>query len=147
MKRNTRALVVYIGIHVAIPLICLTAMLITQFVQKTPASLFSGCWFHDVLFLYCPLCGGTRAAGALARFDFWEAFQYNAAVVIFLIAFLIGDLIVFVRLVRKKEKWWSVPRWCWFAAIGLFVGYTVLRNLLMVLWEIDPTGDLVSFWQ
>jgi len=146
MKRHHRNLMFYISLHVAIPVICLVAYLVIQFTSKVPVTA-PGCWFHDLLFLYCPLCGGTRAAGALARLDFAEAFRYNAAVVIFLIVFLIGDAVILIRLLRKKENWWSIPNWCWFAVAGLFVGYTVLRNLLMVFFGIDPTGDLAIFWQ
>jgi len=145
VKRKVRALAVYIGIHAMIPLACLLALLLRTVVEKTPTA-FGGCWIHDLLFLYCPLCGGTRAAAALARLDFVEAFRCNAAVVIFLIFFVILDLVVLIRLLRKRENWWSVPLWCWISAIGLFVGYTLLRNILMVVWGIDPTGDLVSFW-
>ena len=146
MKRKSRALAVYIGIHAAIPVLGLAAMLITEFVQKTPNRLLSGCWVHDLLFLYCPLCGGTRAAGALARLDVLNAFRYNAAVVIFLLVLLIWDVVAFVRMLRGKTRWWSFPRGFWLFMVGLFVGYTILRNLLMIFWAIDPVGDLAAFW-
>ena len=146
MKRNSRAVALYIGIHVAIPLLCLVAQLVTEVVLKTPNRLLSGCWIHDLLHLYCPLCGGTRAAGAIARFDFLEAFRYNAAVVIFLIVMLAWDVVAFVRLLQKKSRWWSFPRKFWLYMVWLFVGYTILRNLLVMVWGIDPVGDLAAFW-
>lgn len=147
MKAAKRPIYLYIGIHLAIPLIALLAKIFSLYAQKTPTTPFSGCWVHDFLFLYCPLCGGTRATGALARFDIAEAFRYNAAVVIFAFLFLIVDIVLLVRLLRKKEKWWSIPLWCWLAVVGLFAGYTVLRNVLMIFWGIDPVGDLAVFWQ
>ncbi|MBQ9805315.1 MAG: DUF2752 domain-containing protein [Clostridia bacterium] len=85
-----------------IPVICLLAVLLRRFLQNAPPIL-SNCWVHDLLFLYCPLCGGTRALGAMLRFDFFEAFRYNAAVVIFSALFLIGDLVLLIRLLRKKR--------------------------------------------
>lgn len=146
MKRNSRAWAIYIGVHVAIPVLCFAAMLITEYVQKTPNRLFSGCWSHDLLFLYCPLCGGTRAAGALARFDIAEALRYNAAVVIFLLVMLIWDVVAFVRILRSKDRPWAFPRRFWLYTVLLFAGYTILRNLLMIFWSIDPVGDLAAFW-
>ena len=146
MKQPKRALALYIGAHVAIPFLCLFAKLITEAVQKTPNRLFSGCWSHDWLHLYCPLCGGTRAAGALARLDFLQAFRYNAAVVIFLTVMLAWDIVAFVRLLQKKPRWWSFPRRFWLYTVALFAGYTILRNLLVILWGIDPVGDLAAFW-
>jgi hypothetical protein len=39
-----------------------------------------------------------------------------------------------------------LPTWCWIAACVALVAYFILRNLLMIVFGIDPTGDLVYFW-
>lgn len=145
MKQKQRPLYLYIGFHVMIPILFLLAMLLRNLLQSAPPILLN-CWIHDLWHLYCPLCGGTRAVSAMIRLDFLEALRYNAAVVILFFLFLIGDLVLLIRLLRKKEKWWSIPLWCWIGAAALLLGYTVLRNLLMVVWRIDPTGDLALFW-
>ncbi|MBQ3014183.1 MAG: DUF2752 domain-containing protein, partial [Clostridia bacterium] len=43
--------------------------------------ILGGCLMHR-LFIYCPLCGGTRAVAALLRLDFVAALKYNAFVVL-----------------------------------------------------------------
>ena len=144
MKKLSKPTLIYVGMHTVIPALLIAAVLIRKNLETLP-SFFSNCWVHDVLFLYCPLCGGTRAVTAMSQLDFVEAFRYNAAVVIFAFLFLIADLVILIRLIRKKENWWVIPQWSWIAALGLFVGYTVLRNLLLVIWGIDPTGDLAVF--
>ena len=44
--------------------------------------LFPRCMFHDATELYCPGCGGTRAAHALANFRIGEAFRQNLLLMI-----------------------------------------------------------------
>ncbi len=145
MKQKNSPLILYIGFHVTIPILILLAIPLRSLLQNAPPIL-SNCWIHDLLHLYCPLCGGTRSVSAMIRLDFLEALRYNAAVVILFVLFLIGDLVLLLRLLRKKEKWWSIPSWCWIGATVFLLGYTILRNLLMVVWGIDPTGDLALFW-
>ncbi|MBR5119659.1 MAG: DUF2752 domain-containing protein [Clostridia bacterium] len=107
--------------------------------------VFGGCLMHR-FFIYCPLCGGTRAIAALTRFQFLEAWNYNALVVLLSVVVLGLDVWVWIRYLQKKEPLIILPRWAWITACVLLVVYFILRNVLMIFFGIDPTGDLVYFW-
>ena len=107
--------------------------------------VFGGCLMHR-FFIYCPLCGGTRAIAALTRFQFLEAWNYNALVVLLSVVVLGLDVWAWIRYLQKKEPLIILPRWSWITACVLLVTYFILRNVLMIFFGIDPTGDLVYFW-
>ena len=110
------------------------------------AGVFGGCLMHR-FFIYCPLCGGTRALAALIRFDIASAWNYNAFVVILAVIALGIDVWVWVRYFQKKEPLVIFPQWAWIAFCAALVFYFILRNLLMIFFAIDPTGDLGYFWE
>ena len=105
-----------------------------------------GCFLHDRLFLYCPVCGGTRAVLALLRLDVVAALRYNAYVTLLCVLFVVGDAWAWIRFFQKKEPTVRVGGRVWIALSVLLVGYFLVRNYLMVAHGIDPTGDLVAFW-
>lgn len=103
------------------------------------------CILHDLLHLYCPFCGCTRAFLALLGARPLLALRLNAAAVVAVVAFLVLDLRALLLLCRKKEGA-LLPFWVERASILFFWWFFLLRNLLM-LWGIDPTGDLAPLWQ
>ena len=109
-------------------------------------SILGGCVLHR-FFIYCPLCGGTRAVAALVRLDFVAAWNYTAFVVILAVMALCLDIWVWVRYFQKKEPLIILPRWSWIFFCVLLVSYFILRNVLMIFFGIDPTGDLGFFWE
>ena len=108
-------------------------------------NIFGGCIMHR-FFIYCPLCGGTRAIAALTRFDIVAALNYNAFVVLLCFAVLALDVWAWVRYFQKKEPLIILPKWSWIVFCAVFLTYFILRNCLMIFFGIDPTGDLVYFW-
>lgn len=108
---------------------------------------FPTCPMHDFLHIYCPLCGGTRAVDALIRFRLVEALRCHPIVVLFCAAVLVYDAAVWVRLLRRKQPLLPrVPMWAVWTTLGLFAGYWILRNLLLVGFGVDPMGDLAGFY-
>lgn len=105
-----------------------------------------GCFLHDRFFLYCPVCGGTRALMALLRLDLLSALALNPFVTLCALGFLVIDLLAWGRWLHKKNPFIRIPSWVWISlAVGMIL-YGVLRNYLMIAHGIDPTGDLVGFW-
>ena len=107
---------------------------------------FAGCLTHTLLHLYCPLCGGTRAVEALLHLQIGEAWRYNPLVVFGAVVALVAEGIAWGRFFAKKKPLLPLPQRWWILPAAVFVAYFLLRNLLMILWGIDPTGDLGSFW-
>ena len=145
MKRLSSAHWIYIGLHAAIPVFFFAAPLLRLLAGKLP-SFLTGCLLHNFFHLYCPLCGGTRAVEALTQGEVLVAWHYNAAVMIFLCGLLVYDAVCLIRMLLGKAGWWSLPQKSWIFVAALFLGYAVLRNLLMIVWGIDPVGDLAWYW-
>ena len=145
MKRLTKQMYYYIGIHVAVPMLFVLSPFILS-IQFLPFQFVMGCFFYDYFHLYCPLCGGTRTVEALSRLDFKSAIALNAPVVGFILFLIVWDVFCLVRLLRKEERWWRLPKRTWLIIGFLFLVFMVVRNVLMVFFKIDTIGDLVVFW-
>ena len=105
-----------------------------------------GCILHDWLGIYCPFCGGTRAVGALLRFDFVGAFRANAMVVILAAILIVLEIVALVRLLCGHARLLPLPQWSWIVLLVLIFGFAVVRNWLMIAYGVDPTGDLGWIW-
>ena len=140
-KKWTWLIVVHAVILVGVLLFPLYRSFATEITKRIP-----GCVLHDLCFLYCPLCGGTRAIAALLRLEVLEALQYNAFVAISVVTAVILDVVAIVRLLLKKERVLPLPSWSWIPLVALLLGYAVLRNYLMIAHGYDPTGDLGFIW-
>ena len=103
------------------------------------------CLCHDLLHLYCPFCGCTRAGIALLRLDFEESIAANPFVIIFCLAFVAYNCISLVRIWRGKEPL-AIKRWAVCFGV-LLVLYMLVRNILMIFFGIDSLGELGVFWR
>lgn len=121
------------------PLYRALASYVTQFV--------TGCMIHDYLFIYCPLCGGTRAMDALLHLDVVAALRFNPLVVVLTALAIAFDTVALIRLLKGETRLWIFPDWGWIVLVALMIAYTVLRNYLMIAHGYDPVGDLGAFWQ
>lgn len=107
---------------------------------------WTGCILHDWFFLYCPLCGGTRAVEAILQLRLDLAFRANAYVTVLTLIALGHYLAAWVRLLRGKARLFRFYPWEWIAMGVLLLVFGVLRNALMIRCGVDPLGDLVAFW-
>ena len=106
---------------------------------------FFHCFMHDLMRLYCPFCGITRAFMALLRLQIAEAFRLNTAAMLAGIVAVVLDIRAFVILCRKSKKR-LIPPSTETVAICYFAICTATKNLLM-LGGIDQTGDLKQYWE
>lgn len=136
----------YLLIHAGLLVLVLLFPLYRRVLALLP-SAFGGCLVHDLFFLYCPLCGGTRAVSAILRLDFAAAFAHNALVVILILLILVLDLWVLIRLLRGNTARLRLPKRSWIVLLVILLAYAVLRNYLMIAHGIDPVGDLGAFWK
>ena len=106
---------------------------------------FFHCAMYDLLHLYCPFCGGTRAFVALLGLHWQEALRLNIAALIAGVAVLLLDLRAFVLLcMGKGERLFPKGLWRGFAV--WFVLYGLARNVGLLL-GLDASGDLIGYWQ
>ena len=82
--------------------------------------------------LDCAGCGATRALESLMRLEFIEAFRYNPAFCIALVAFLFW-LLMFTKNAFSKnyrEPFSHIPpKWVIITICALLVAFMVIRNL------------------
>ncbi len=90
--------------------------------------LFPTCPSRVLFGVYCPLCGGTRSANALAMGRPRDAFDRNAFVPVLVVLAAWSWLAWTGRSIGRR---WlaAVPRWLWWTFGGLWLVYGVLRNL------------------
>lgn len=143
---NSKALKRLVTVHAAIAALALL-MLAYKWASEVLAKAFFRlpyCLTHQLFHLYCPLCGGTRAAAALLRLDVVSALRYNPLVVAFALGLVIYDVVALVRIFKGKD----LPniKFNWLAVTLAVVGYFVLRNILMIAFGIDPLGELLPYY-
>ena len=143
MQRSRRA---FVWMHALLPLAVPLFFLYRAVTERLPAGM-TGCVLHDYLFLYCPLCGGTRAVESLLHLDFEGALEKNAFVLLLLCVFLLLDVLAWRRFFQGKSPWSVAPAWVWVSLTAALILFGVLRNYLMIAHGIDPTGDLGRVWE
>lgn len=145
MQIDRRSAKIYLWLHAGLAAALLLFPLYRALTDHMTA-LFSGCFLHDHLYLYCPACGGTRALAALLRLDVVSALRFNPFLVLVAVLAVAFDVWALVRLLRGKKELLPLPGWFWIVSVVLMIVYAVLRNYLMIVHGYDPTGDLVNFW-
>lgn len=135
----------YLTFHVSLLLIAVgfaVYALLTRFLFPNG---FFHCVVYDLLHLYCPFCGGTRAFLALLKGDVLTALRMNAPILVAALACLVLDVRALLLLCRKSDKRLIPPHLGQIAVI-YFLLCTLLRNIAM-LYGLDPAGDRIVFWQ
>ena len=88
------------------------------------------CVFKLVTNLYCPACGGTRAALAFLRLDFLTSLKCNPT---FAYLVLIAGWLGIGALVRKTGKGtgeiFRFRMWMLYVGLAVFFGFGILRDI------------------
>ena len=95
------------------------------------------CFFSEVVGIYCPGCGGTRAFRALAEGKFLLALWFHPLVPYG--ALLTGGFMVTQGLHRigfRGVKGWRFHNWYLYAAIVLIVCNFIFKNAMRLIWGI-----------
>lgn len=102
------------------------------------------CALHDIMHLYCPGCGGTRALFAMLHGHLWQSFCYNPALLLGTLLILYYELGVIVTLVKKNGKCYYYRKGTIVYLYLIFLGvFTIVRNVLLVACKIDMLGDFL----
>ena len=145
-KTKIKALLSYDAVVLAILAVVIAGTLALKLTNMMlPDSIkIPYCLSHDILHLYCPFCGCTRAGLALLKLDFISSFKANPLVLVFIFGFVLFNLISYVRIKRGKDIL-RINRAGLYAGI-ILTGFALIRNILMMFFDFDTLGELVSFW-
>ena len=144
---NLRALKRLLIIHALIACLALMMLAYKQASDAMAKEMFTlpYCLTHDLFHLYCPLCGGTRAMMSLLRLDIVSALRFNPLAVAFAAGFLIYDGVSLCRVLKGGEL--PHVNFTWGKLVAVIIGYFIVRNLLMIIFGIDPIGELLHYWK
>lgn len=110
------------------------------------STLLLPCLVNSTLGLYCPGCGGTRAVAALLHGDLVTSFICHPLVPYTAIGggwFLLSQSVE--RISRHKIKIGLKYRdgYIW-AALGILIINFIIKNLLLIIWDIDLLKGITS---
>lgn len=109
--------------------------------------LHAPCGIHEMLHLYCPGCGGTRAVYDLLNFRLLQSFCTHPFVLftaLILVEYYIGAIITLIR--NNGKRYYYLRTWFCYVALGIVIVNTILRNVLLVYYHYDYIGDLLPYW-
>lgn len=93
--------------------------------------------------LYCPTCGMTRATHALLAMDIEQALLYHPLLPLFILMVLYYELAHLVSIIVGHSVL-RHPRRMLYFTITAFLLFFILRNVLLLGFGIDPTGDFIK---
>lgn len=103
------------------------------------------CRFKEVLHIYCPGCGGTRAVYYLLRFDFIGSFLANPAVLCTSLILADLDVRALLSLITNNPKAFTNFKSKVFLLIpAILILNFVIRNILLWEFGIDLLGDILA---
>lgn len=96
------------------------------------------CLFKQVTGLYCPGCGGTRAAVYLLHGELVKSFVYHPLVpyMAFVILLLTGSYLV-ARITKKPERYLGHELMFIYIGVGIILVNWVVKNVCLVGFGID----------
>ena len=105
--------------------------------------LFAGeCSFRTTFNIYCPGCGGSRAAIALLQGDIIQSLKYNPITLLFLLNVMLTTIIDIVKYASKGKYVFSKLKLISNVVfLAFLVGYFLLRNYFWLVHGIDWLGD------
>lgn len=146
MKRKTKRITLFILVNLALLAAVIFIAIYKKFSADTGADPLGLCVMHDVLHLYCPGCGGTRAVMLLMRLDIAGALMSNPVLLYFAGLYMYLAVRAAISIMRDAERiiyWNNALTWI---TAGLPIAVFVIRNILLVFFGIDTIGDLGVYW-
>lgn len=102
------------------------------------------CVIHDVLHIYCPGCGGTRAIISLLQGRVLESVYYNPAVLIGAIFAIHYELGVLFTLIKKDGTRYYCTSLVPLVVCGvILVIFMIVRNYLLLELGYDMLQDFI----
>lgn len=137
MINRKKRLILFFTVNFSLIFAALFLVWFAKFISGTPLAKISDCPSHIFLGVYCPFCGGTRAMSALLRFDIIASLIYNPAILPSFIAFGVYDVLALRSILKDKATVLRIHRWVWISLVAILVLNWIIRNLLLVIWNID----------
>lgn len=86
------------------------------------------CPFHKLTGLYCPGCGITRMILSILQLDFYQAFRYNAFLMILLPFALVYGILYFTAWIQDRQVP-RLPNIVWNILLIAAIAFMIIRNI------------------
>ena len=149
MNQQKRRFVIFFAVQLAALALVAGAFLLRHVIDSLPdnqSGALSSCIMHNLLHIYCPLCGGTRAMIALVRGQIWQSLCCNPLTAYLAVGFVVFDVIAARRIQRNHPTPLSIPKWYWMIAIVIAALVFIVRNTALISFGMDNLGDLAAYW-
>ena len=149
MNQQKRRLVTFLIVQLVALGLVVGAFVLRHMIDHAPGNesgQISSCIMHNLLHIYCPLCGGTRAMIALVQGHVWQSLCYNPLSAYLSAGFLYFDIVAAVRIQKDHPTPLSIPTWYWIVGIVMAVLVFLVRNVALIGFGLDNLGDLVGYW-
>lgn len=134
-------------LNAAVPIIILLFLVYRRFSSGELGKLLFSCRLHDLLHIYCPACGWTRATSSLLRLDLVSALRQNVTAVVFVFGLIYADIRTVIAALRDEERLFHISPWTLWSFLAFALVYTIFRNILLLCFSVDITGDFLAFTQ
>ncbi|MGN0496949.1 MAG: DUF2752 domain-containing protein [Lachnospiraceae bacterium] len=102
------------------------------------------CMMHDLLHIYCPGCGGTRAAFALLHGHIIKSICYNPILLIGLILIVYYECGVLLTIIKKNgKKYYIANAWPVYVYLIFVFVYAIFRDVMLLGFQIDMLHDFL----
>ena len=119
-------------------------MFVSLLLQRLDLIPHFPCLMHEVLHVYCPGCGGTRAIFALLQGDIVKSLYCNPAVILGALLVLHYEIGAIVTLIKKNGKQYYCSNMSLVIGYGLVIGlFSVVRNYLLLSFGFDMLEGIV----
>jgi hypothetical protein len=149
MNQQKRRLVTFLIVQLVALALVAGAFVLRYIIDNLPGNTHgqvSTCIMHNLLHIYCPFCGGTRAMVALSQGKIWQSLCYNPLSAYLAAGFIVFDIIAAIRIKRNHPTPLSIPRLYWIVGIVIAVLVFLVRNVALIGFGLDNLGDLVGYW-
>lgn len=110
-------------------------------------ALSSPCFLNRYCHLYCPGCGGTRAAFALIHGKLVSSILYNPIPLYMAGLFLYYYIGTTLAIWSKGRRVFFKPGWWMVVIFVILIVWTFgIRNVLAVKYGIDYIGEVAPYW-
>lgn len=101
----------------------------------------NGCIIRKKYHIYCPGCGGTRAAEALFRLHPVQSLKYNPVVILLIVVAICITLIHIIESKQNGEKLYNARMAIYISFLIIWFVLSTVRNILLLYYGIDVLGD------
>lgn len=149
MNQQKRRFLTFLIVQLVALGLVVGAFVLRYVIDRAPGNesgRISSCIMHNLLHIYCPLCGGTRAMIALVQGHVWQSLCYNPLSAYLSAGFLYFDIVAAIRIQKDHPTPLSIPKWYWIVGIVMAVLVFLVRNVALIGFGLDNLGDLAGYW-